>query len=191
MREPQKKHQLYIVFTAFVRLASVSTVKVSDCFTAPVLPSGNTLLRSRFQSHLSKLMNNNCCCKSDYVKTSAARKALVCRQQAIANSAVAPRPVEQRILALPPVTEARPKALQSVAIVSSRQARVPTQQSQGRLVYGAVAKNQILTSYQEDFGNGSPITTTVLGTSSFHPLQPPSQGELVKSCRMKPESNKY
>ena len=83
-----KNHQHYIVFTAFVRLASVSTVKVPDCFTAPVLSSGNTLLRSGFQSRLSKLMNNNDCSKSEYAKTSAAKKALVRRQQATATYAV-------------------------------------------------------------------------------------------------------
>ena len=125
-----QKHQHYIVFTAFVRLAYVSMVKVTDCFTAPVLPAGNPLLRSGFQSRLSKLMNKNYCCKSDYVKTSAARKALVRRQQAITASAVAPQPVGQSILALTPV--------QSGARVNPR---VPTQQAQGRLVSGAVARH--------------------------------------------------
>ena len=84
----KKTIKLYIVFTAFVRLACVSTVKVPDCFTAPALSSGNTLLGSGFQSRLSKLMNNNYCSKSDCAKTSAAKKALVRRQQATATSTV-------------------------------------------------------------------------------------------------------
>lgn len=115
-------------------------------------------------------------------------KALACRQQTIAISAAAVRPIEQSILALAPVTGSRTKVLQSMAIVPSQQALVP---SQGCLVSGVVVKNRILTSYQEEFGNGSPITTTVLGASSFHLVQSPSQSKLVKSCRMKPQSIKY
>ena len=37
----------------------------------------------------------------------------------------------------------------------------------------------------------NPITTNSLGTSTNHHLQPPSQCDLFKSSRMKPEEDKY
>ena len=112
-----------------MRLASVLTVKVPYCFTAPVLSSGNALLRNGFQSRLSKLMNNNYCSKSDYAKTSAAKKALVRRQQATATSVVVAQPVEQSILTSTSV-------IPPVPFAPCHQARVPVQQAQGRLVSG-------------------------------------------------------
>ena len=61
-----------------------------------------------------------------------------------------------------------------------------------RLVSGTAMKNEILQSYQDKFGADypKPITTNSLGTSTNH-LQPPSQRDLFKSSRMKPEQDKY
>ena len=62
-----------------------------------------------------------------------------------------------------------------------------------RLVSGTAMKNEILQSYQDKFGADypKPITTNSLGTSANHLLQPPSQHDLFKSSRMKPEQDKY
>ena len=62
-----------------------------------------------------------------------------------------------------------------------------------RLITGTKMKNDTLQKYQDKFGadHPSPITTTALGTSINHPFQPPSQYHLVKSSRMKPESDKH
>jgi hypothetical protein len=58
-----------------------------------------------------------------------------------------------------------------------------------RLVSGTAMTNEILQSYQDKFGADypQPITTNSLGTSTNHLLQPPSQRDLFKSSRMKPE----
>ena len=61
------------------------------------------------------------------------------------------------------------------------------------LVSGTAMKNEILQSYQDKFGADypKPITTNYLGTPTNHLLQPPSQCDLFKSSRMKPEEDKY
>ena len=54
-------------------------------------------------------------------------------------------------------------------------------------------KNEILQSYKDKFKADypQPIATNYLGTSPNHLLQPPSQRDLFKSSRMKPEEDKY
>ena len=66
-------------------------------------------------------------------------------------------------------------------------------QSCPRFISGTKMKNDTLQKYQDQFGPNhlSPITTTALGTSYIHPFQTPSQNHLVKSSRIKPESNKH
>ena len=75
----------------------------------------------------------------------------------------------------------------------------PGEQSQGcgptplyhsRLVRGPKHKEQILANYQDQFGAGKPITTNVQGKPPAETLQPPSQYQLMKSCRMKPDKKK-
>ena len=62
------------------------------------------------------------------------------------------------------------------------------------LVNGTKMKHEIIKGYQATFGAyyQQPITTKNLhlGTSNFH-LQPPTQCQLVKQCKMRPASNKY
>ena len=73
--------------------------------------------------------------------------------------------------------------------------RMDDQQSTkpARLGSGTAMKNEILKTYQDTFGADypQPITTNSLGTSTNHLLQPPSQRDLFKFSRMKPEECKY
>ena len=59
-----------------------------------------------------------------------------------------------------------------------------------RLVQGKKMKSVILGDYQGQFRTGQPITTEYLGTSKQHPLDPPSQFDLIRNCTMKPEKEK-
>ena len=72
---------------------------------------------------------------------------------------------------------------QRVANVQA-EARLP------RLVSGPKQKDDILEDYQAKHGNGEDIVTAFKGKPPKINLQPPTQYELVKSCRMKPDKNK-
>ena len=63
-----------------------------------------------------------------------------------------------------------------------KQAVEPASKSLSRLVSGKKMKNDTIVTYQEQFGPPHPasITTTALGTSKFHPVQPLSQYNLVR-----------
>ena len=65
--------------------------------------------------------------------------------------------------------------------VSRLQVEVPG----SRLVSGPKHKDDLLTKYQSDFGDENPIVTNFQGKSPIIDLQPPSQCQLMKSCRMK------
>ena len=72
---------------------------------------------------------------------------------------------------------------QRVANVQA-EARLP------RLVSGQKQKDNILEKYQAQYGNGKDIVASFKGKIPKTSLQPPSQHELMKSCRMKPDRNK-
>ena len=59
-----------------------------------------------------------------------------------------------------------------------------------KLIRNPKHKDDVLTKYQSEFGDEIPIVTTFQGKPPFIDLKPPSQYELVKSCRMKPHKNK-
>ena len=72
---------------------------------------------------------------------------------------------------------------QRVANVQA-EARLP------RLVSGPKQKDDILENYQAQYGNGKDIVTSFKGKIPKTSLQSPTQHELMKSCRMKPDRNK-
>ena len=78
-----------------------------------------------------------------------------------------------------------------LAVPVSDPARAPVTD---RLVRGARMKKQVLSDYQERYGGNypEPITTQpVKGAWSEQIPQPPSQCDLVKSSRMKPDPEKF
>ena len=59
-----------------------------------------------------------------------------------------------------------------------------------RLVSGPKQKEHILAKYQAEFGKGKPIVTTAQGKRKYFNLEPPSQCQLMRSCKMKPDPKK-
>ena len=71
-----------------------------------------------------------------------------------------------------------------------RVANVQAEARLPRLVSGLKQKDDILEDYQAKYGNGKDIVTAFKGKPPKISLQPPTQCELMKSCRMKPDRNK-
>ena len=59
-----------------------------------------------------------------------------------------------------------------------------------KLIRNPKPKDDVVTKYQSDVGDEKPIVATFQGKPPIIDLKPPSQYELVKSCRMKPHKNK-
>ena len=140
---------------------------------SPLLASdlGFTKQKSDFHSELSANLHNNYLSRADLRKK------------------------REESLAVPGVeSETIPVVLNSVGDQNVPPVEEDQQPSKpARLVSGTAMKNEILQSYQDKFGADypKPITTNSLGTSTHHLLQPPSQHDLFKSSRMKPEEDKY
>ena len=158
-------------------------------------------------------MNNSYWTKKDYRKHNEIRRAAEMRDKRVelidvdcAGGTPGAAPVESATLpkvctdiVRRKVDMVARKPLDRVCEEPPSQGLNPGAQSQGcgptplyhsRLVRGPTHKEQILANYQDQFGAGKPITTNVQGKPPAETLQPPSQYQLMKSCRMKPDKKK-
>ena len=169
----------------------------SGCAPLLVPSLGTTAPRGNFQSNLGHNIHIKYWNKSDIRLHRVARKALASLPESgrqVESLALATKTVASRQVA---TTSALPSG--SEFPVDSLQLCHPHPVTNKRekaacLIAGQKEKNAALDDYQSRFGSGPPITTTVLGTFSnphLHPLQPPSQYQLIKMCIMKPDPNKY
>ena len=162
-----------------------------------------------FHSNLSNVMNNSYWTKRDYVKHNKARRALKDKDEKIVAMeldskseapdiavSVEPTPGRSKVGTTLPVNQddvlGAPEATRMPGNVDMRQ-RIVNVQAEAqlpRLVSGPKQKDDILKEYQAQHGKGKVIVTSFKGKLPKTSPQPPTQYELMKSCKMKPDRKK-
>ena len=160
-----------------------------------------------FHNNLSNIMNNSYWTKKNYTKHNKARKVLkdvdekVVAMELDSKSeapdiavSVEPTPGLSKVGTASPVNQddvfGAPAATRMPGNVNMRQriANVQAETQLPRLVSGPKQKDDILKEYQAQHGNGQVIVMSFKSKPPRTSL--PTQYELMKSCRMKPDRNK-
>ena len=145
-----------------------------------------------FQQNLSNVMNSSYWTKADY-RNHSLSETLVRNDEQLSRSAQDGHGVDELTnVSKPPCARAPVESAESMNLTGSfgKKLKSASKEEESRLVSGPKQKEDILIKYQEKFGTGKPIVTTAQGKRKYFNLEPPSQYQLMRSCKMKPDPKK-